>query len=478
MLSCTILIQNNKSSCSVCLDVSRVKLEKKDLLAFGFLSVPLSMGGLPLGLYLTPYYASFGVSLTAIGVVLMLTRITDVITDPLIGTLSDRTPARFGRRGLWIAIGLPVMAASTVAVFDPYVDHPGYAYLFFSVAALYLGWTLIGIPLSAWVAEISEDYHERSRLTGARTWGGIVGSLIAIVMPLGLAWLASYGYRELGPEHAGSLQPMLKILAWFTVGVLIVSVPLLLWLVPQPRFTHTQPVDLRRGLKVILNNKAFFRLLMSNVFGAIAWNSINTLFIFFVTAYLQADAKQWPIIVLTYLVGQFVGTPIIMSIAPRFNKHRMLATCSAVSVVIFALVLLFEPGDYYLYMILNFFTGLLAPANAILAPSMAADVIDQDTLDTGEQRGALFMSLWGMADKFAVAASAAIALPLVQFFGFDPQAINDPAGLKALQYSFCGVPCFFFFISIAFIWFYPLTRDKHNELREALAQRALSAELP
>jgi len=368
------------------------------------------------------------------------------------------------------------MAVSTLAVFDPYMAHPDYIYLFITVALLYFGWTLIGIPLSAWVAEISEDYNERSRITGARTWGGIVGSLIAIVLPLGLAWLAKTGYPELAPSSPGSLQPMLKVLAWITVVVLFISVPMLLFNVRQSKFTHTQPVDLRRGLKVIMSNKAFFRLLMSNVFGAIGWNSINTLFIFFVTAYLLADATQWPFIILTYLVGQFVGTPIIMAIAPRFNKHRMMATCSFTSVCIFSLVLLFQPGDYYLYMVLNFVTGLLAPANAILAPSMAADVIDQDTLESGEQRGALFMSLWGMADKLAVAAAAAIALPIVQFFGFDPLSPHDPVGLKALQYSFCGVPCFFFFISIAFIWSYPLTREKHGELRDALASRALVAE--
>ncbi|XOV89631.1 MAG: MFS transporter [Pseudomonadota bacterium] len=454
-----------------------MRLSPKELFAFGFLSVPLSMGGLPLGLYLTPYYASeLGISLTVIGFVLMFTRITDVITDPLIGTLSDRTPARLGRRGLWIALGLPVMAVSIVAVFDPFIDAPGPVYLFLGVAALYLGWTLIGIPLSAWVAEISEDYHERSRITGARTWGGIVGSLLAICLPLLLAWLATLGYGSLGPERDGSLQPMLRILAWSTVVVLAVSVPLLLYLVPQPRFTHTTRVDLGRGLKVILANKAFFRLLMANVMAAIAWNSINTLFIFFVTFYLLADATQWPLIVLTYLLGQFFGTPIIMAIAPRFNKHTLLATCTAISVAVFSLVLLFEPGDYYLYMALNLVTGLLAPANAILAPSMAADVIDQDTLETGEQRGALFMALWGMADKFAIAASAAIALPLVAFFGFDPTLASDAAGLKALHYSFCGVPVFFFIISIAFIWWYPLTREKHNELRAALERKALVAE--
>ena len=96
-----------------------MKLKLRELIAFALLSIPLSMGGLPLGLYLTPYYAGeLGISLTTIGIVILLTRVTDVVTDPLIGTLSDSTPDRYGRRSLWVFIGLPLMGFATVAVFD------------------------------------------------------------------------------------------------------------------------------------------------------------------------------------------------------------------------------------------------------------------------------------------------------------------------------------------------------------------------
>ncbi|MEJ6592006.1 MAG: MFS transporter [SAR86 cluster bacterium] len=453
-----------------------MKLSNKTLFAFAFLNLPLSLGGLPLGLYLTPYYASeFGISLSMIGVIIMLTRITDVITDPLIGTLSDRTPAKYGRRGLWILIGMPIMSVAVIAVFDPFFT-PTPLYLFTAVALLYFGWTLIGIPLTAWIAEISSDYNERSRITGARTWGGIVGSLVAIAAPLILAGLAGAGFSSLTPETPGSLQPMLRVLAWSSVIFLFISVPYLLLNVPQPRFKQTERVDLKKGFRLILQNQAFRRLLIANVLGAIGWNSINTLFIFFVTLYLLADASQWPIIIVSYLMGQFVGTPLIMTIASRFNKHRLLAVSSLISSAIFSLVLLFQPGDYVWYIVLNFFTGILAPANAILAPSMAADVIDQDTLESGEQRGALFMALWGMADKFAIAAAAGITLPLVQYLGFDPLIQNDPDSLKVLQYSFCFVPICFFILSVGFLWNYPLTRERHGELRAALTRKNLLAQ--
>jgi GPH family glycoside/pentoside/hexuronide:cation symporter len=451
-----------------------MKLATRQLFAFGLLSMPLAMGGLPLALYLTPYYGGeLGMSLATIGLVLMLTRFTDVVVDPFIGAWSDRTPARWGRRGLWVALGLPVMGVATVAVFDPFVAHPGPLYLFCAVAFLYLGWTLISIPIAAWAAEISPDYHERSRITGARTWASNIGLLLTVLLPLALAWLAAHGVTWATPDLPGSMQPMLRYIAWASVVLLVVSVVWLLLVVPQADFVRAQAFEWRRGLALVARNRPFMRLLASNVIGAVGWNCINTLFVFFVTFYLLADATQWPLILLTYFAGQVVGTPLVVRIAPRFSKHRLLASMSFCSLAIFSLVLLFEPGQFMYYVVLNFFTGLLAPAAAILAPSMAADVIDQDTVESEQQRGALFMALWAMGDKLAVALASGIALPLVQFFGFDPQAQHGDAGLEALKYAFCLIPIALLAVSAAIIWNFPLDHARQRALQRTISEKGL-----
>jgi glycoside/pentoside/hexuronide:cation symporter, GPH family len=452
---------------------SDMQLQTRELFAFGFLSMPLAMGGLPLALYVTPYYGGeLGLSLSMIGIVLMLTRVTDVIIDPFIGALSDRTPARYGRRGLWIALGLPVMAISTLAVFAPFAQ-PTPLYLFFAIAWLYFGWTLINIPVSAWAAEISADYNERSRITGARTWASNIGLLLTVLLPLGLSWLAKSGVHWAVPDAPGSMQPMLRIIAWATVVVLAVSVVWMLAVVPQAKFVQSHPIEIRKALMLVAKNRPFMRLLASNVIGSIGWNCINTLFVFFVTDYLLADSSQWPLILLTYFAGQVVGTPIYVRIAPRFSKHRLLAWSSICGLTIFSIVLLLKPGQFLGYIILNFFTGVLAPAGSILSPSMAADVIDQDTVETEQQRGALFMALWAMGDKLAIAAASGIALPLVQFFGFDPKTPTDPDGLRALQYAFCLIPIVLMFVSIVFIWNFPLDRKRQEALRQSIADKGL-----
>jgi Na+/melibiose symporter-like transporter len=438
--------------------------------------MPLAMGGLPMALYLTPYYSrEMGISLAAIGVIVLLTRITDVITDPLIGSLSDATPDRYGRRSLWIIIGLPVMGLATVAVFSPPAE-VSHFYLFFAVAFLYLGWTLIGIPLSAWAAELSPDYHERSRITGARSLAGSLGLLLVMALPLLMAFLAARGYTFFTPDGPGSLQPMLRIVAWSTVACLCVFGPLLVLLVPQPKFSQKSSLDLRVALKLVWNNKPFLRLMAAGVTNHVGWYCISTLYVFFLSYYLGANTQQWSALLIVYFSFGVIGTPLIVKLAEKVNKHKLMAGLSMYMVLVFSTVLLMEPGQWQYYLFIQIFCGLVANIGSVLVPSMAADVIDQDTLESGQQRGALFMALWGTADKVALAAAAGLTLPLLQFLGFDPTIVNDQQGLKALHYTFTLIPVFFLTWSAWLIWRFPITRDRQETLRSQISSERLRLE--
>ena len=81
------------------------------LAVFAALAIPLAGAGLPLAVYLPPYYAQeLGLGLGAVGLIFMLSRVWDAVTDPLVGVLSDRSRSRFGRRKPWIAAGAPLFA--------------------------------------------------------------------------------------------------------------------------------------------------------------------------------------------------------------------------------------------------------------------------------------------------------------------------------------------------------------------------------
>ena len=122
------------------------------------------LASIPVGLYLPLVYSKdLGLSLTEIGLVLMLARISDVITDPLIGALSDRTKSRFGKRKPWIAAGTVLMMLSAFQLFNPEALNQMPItkwYLLGWSILLWLGWTMVNIPYYAWGAELSDDYYE------------------------------------------------------------------------------------------------------------------------------------------------------------------------------------------------------------------------------------------------------------------------------------------------------------------------------
>ncbi len=124
------------------------------LVRFSSVAVPLAAAGLPLGVYLPVIYSrDYGLSLTVIGVIFLLGRLWDAIADPFMGSLSDRTRSRHGRRKPWIAAGGVIFGLSSIFLFfPPFGVTPlslGIVLFFF-----YLGWTAVQIPFQAWSGEV------------------------------------------------------------------------------------------------------------------------------------------------------------------------------------------------------------------------------------------------------------------------------------------------------------------------------------
>jgi Na+/melibiose symporter-like transporter len=104
---------------------------------------------------------------------------------------------------------------------------------------------------------------------------------------------------------------------------------------------------------------------------------------------------------------------------------------------------------------------------------MKADVIDLDTLASGENRAALFFSSWSFAQKATSSVGAAIAMFGLALFGFDaaPGATNGPDELFGLRFLFSTFPSIFFLLGAAVIWKYPITELRHAEIRAQIDAR-------
>ena len=450
-------------------DPTDFRLGRRHLFAYGALNVPLSVAGLPLAIYIPSFYATeLGMSLAAIGWILMLARISDIVTDPVIGILSDRTPERWGRRRLWMIFGIPLTALSIYMVFSP-SGHVGFFYTFFWISLLYIAWTIVTIPYSAWGAELSLDYRERTLITGWREMLGIIGQLLVMALPVALPWLAMHGIAGLEGTRGNSMGPLLHIVAVITVVMLFLSLAGLLWVLPEVRVPSSH-VNWFSGMRVIWRNGPFKRLILVNVFNNMGWTVCGTLFVFYVRYVLEADLAATGWLLLVYYTAGVIGAPLCAKGGNLIGKHRMWAWTIIVTCVVYLPAVLLGPGDEAWFALILSFTGLSIANGGILGSSMSADVIDIDTLRSGQQRGALFMALWALASKFAAALGALVGLNLLDLLGFVP-AEHGAAGTNSLKFLYIVLPIICWLIAAAIIWNYPITEVRHRRIRERVERR-------
>ena len=168
-------------------------LRKSQLVLLGLPEFAMYLAVIPVALYIPFFYSrDLGLSITEIGLILMVARVSDVFTDPLIGALSDRTKTRWGRRKPWMVAGTPLMMISAFQLFSPSGEVSNIYLLGWSML-LWFGWTMINIPYYAWGAEISDDFHERTRITGWRQAFGFAGNICVLLIPVACAQLFGYG---------------------------------------------------------------------------------------------------------------------------------------------------------------------------------------------------------------------------------------------------------------------------------------------
>lgn len=191
--------------------------------------------------------AFLGVPVGIAGALTTAVLIFDMISDPLVGYLSDRTTSRFGRRAPWMAVGAVVMAGGMVALFAvpeglSLTGNLTWVFAFFGLATI--GFTMAAIPYSASAGEITDDPLERSTLTGWRMAFASVGILVGGALIPGLAAERGYAMAALiaSPLMIGSI--------WLSIFATRKA----------PRLTQKAPVPLREAYATVFSNKAFFVL--------------------------------------------------------------------------------------------------------------------------------------------------------------------------------------------------------------------------
>lgn len=445
---------------------ARAPLARKTIFFYGLTQMPLAMLIVPLAIFLPNFYSrDLGLALTLYADIILLVGVFDIATDLLIGSLSDRTRSRFGRRRPWIVAGTPLLMAGLYMLFLPSGAVDGW-YLFTWTMVLRLGWTMIMIPYYAWGAELSPDYHERSTITG---WRAVVAMFTyLLIQGMLVIALAFFDY--------GGVANNVRLIGIAMMVILPLAVFLTATQVSEKRDFVPSVMPLAKGLRLMWRNGPFKRLVFAFLMGNLGMAVMLQTFIFFVRDVLVEERAYVYVLLLMYVVTMF-AVPFWVWLSHRMGKHRSWIISFAVWSVASIFYLLLGEGDLWWMLPISIVAGFASGAYESMANSMKADVIDIDTIRGRRDRAAWFFSVWSFVTKAAGTIATWGALRGLAMAGYVPELgmENSEQGLLALRLTFAIVPAIFFVLAILVTWRYPLTEARHAKIRTVLERRRARA---
>jgi Na+/melibiose symporter-like transporter len=425
-------------------------LSRTELFGYSALAFPLAMAALPMYVHVQKFYGdTLSLDLALLGFILLGVRGLDALTDPLLGYLSDQ--AAVGRRGrsLLIVLALPLLARGFIAMFHPPAWGAGglAAWLAASLIVLSLGFSMASISYLAIGAELSTDYHERTRITATRGALGVAGVLTAAALPQVLG-------DRLGAQ-AG--------LAWFSLAfVPILAIGALATLGSAARRAAPPPVPLRPAVRpaqmvaALLRpfaNRRYRWLIGVSLLSGTAAAIPGTLILFFVQDVLQRPDLSAAYLALYFLLGA-AGMPAWVAVARRVGKQRAWLIGMVFSVAAFVWAFALGPGAVIEFGAVCVLSGLAYGAELALPPSILADIVDGDQRAAQARPDGAYFGLWQMLDKLNLALAAGITLPLLAGFGYQPGAAQPAQGALSLMYAL--VPCAIKLVAAGCLWVAPL----------------------
>jgi GPH family glycoside/pentoside/hexuronide:cation symporter len=437
--------------------------------SYGAPAFALALFGVPVFVHLPKFYADVaGAPLGALGTAILLTRIFDGITDPIIGALSDRTRTRWGRRRPFLVIGALPLALSVIALFAPPSGAAAAPWFLACMTLAFLAWTVVQIPYQALGTELAGGHHGRTTLFAIRDGLWMLGTLVAAAAPAIVR--AARDATGAPPDEAAVFRTL-----GMAYAVLLAALPLwCAWRVPEP----AAPVARQPGLTldglagVWRGNRPYRLLLLAYAVASLGGALPGTLLFFYVEQVLQAPAATDALLGL-YFVAGFAGLPVWTWASRRLGKLRAFLAATLLSVGVFLGALWLGPGDVMAFAGITVLSGLGFGATLLLPASMLADTLDFESLRSGTRREGLLLGVWGIVMKASAAIGAGVALPLLGWWGYVSGAASQPPEtVQAIRLLYCAIPCACYAVALAIASRYPIDAREHARILRELEARS------
>lgn len=395
-------------------------LAARPLFAYAMFGMPLAMVALPVYVLVPKFYADLtGLALGIIGAILLGARLLDAFVDPLLGAWVDA-----GRRHRSylrpILIALAPLAIGFTLLFAPpdgLTSTAAAIWLAATLIAAYLGYSLASIAYQAWGAELAHDDAGRARVTTWREAAGLLGVLLAAIVP-----------------YALGMRGLIALLAL----ALLLAVTLLVHAAPRPAPARAfESINPWRAVLIPLGTPRLRWLLAVFIANGIAAAIPASLVLFFIADRLQLESQSGVFLALYFLAGA-LSMPAWAWLARRWSLHAVWLVGMVAAVAAFVWAYRLGAGDFTAFAVICVMSGAALGADLALPPALLARVIDAN--DHGGSREGTYFGLWNLVNKLNLALAAGIALPVLESLGYR-EGSRDAAALDALSIAYALLPC-------------------------------------
>lgn len=391
------------------------------------------------------------------GLLVTGSKLYDTFTDPVMGTITDRTKSRWGRRRPYLFLGGIGCALSFIMLFavPELSDTATLAYVLAALLLIATFYTVFNVPYLAMPAEMTDGYHERSVMMSYRVFFIAGATYIAtsgtpflvsvLTNDYGLSQRAAYGWMGVA---IGSLIGLAMVAAFFGTA--------------KARFTEATKVNisLKEKLALIASNTPFVLFMGIKLSGLFALASILASKFFFVVYIMQQDLAWAAIFGTTSLIGQLVALPIWLKISKRFGKKFILIWSGVLQILFTATWFWSGPDETsFIYGLRGLLLGIGGAGTLLGTQAILPDVMEYDYRRTGLRREGIYAGIASFIEKLAFSLSAVVIGGFLSYMNFDRNAepgAQPESALFAIMACQALLPIAMYSIKLVLLYFFKL----------------------
>ncbi len=409
------------------------------------------------------YTDVFGLSAAAVGTMMLVTRLIDAFSDPLMGALADRTKTKFGKFRPYLLWGIiPIAAAGVLTFTVPDVSEGNkLLWAYGTYIFMMLAYTFINVPYGALLGVITSDTQQRTTLTSFRFIGAFSGgSLVAYFTPELVKYLGQ-GNEALGWQYTMAVY-----------GIVAGALFVVTFLTTKERISPpaNQKTPVLQDIKDLSQNKPWVVLFVLALIIMMTISLRGSTGTFYFKYYVERPDLIGSF-AMAYMIALAIGAASTPLLTKFIDKKRLLMILMSVVAVLSA-GFYFVPADSILLMfVLQILIGLSLGPKSPLVFSMYADSADYSEWRTGRRATAMIFSAAAFAQKLGGALAGAMIGWLLASLGYVANQAQTGASEQGIVLLMTIIPAAFAVIAVPLIWFYPLSDEKLSSVQDELAQR-------